>query len=47
MKIDGSAVSVKGPKGELALVIASPIEAKIEDGQILVTMALGELFLFR
>ncbi|MET4582788.1 large subunit ribosomal protein L6 [Conyzicola nivalis] len=37
VKIDGSAVSVKGPKGELALVIASPIEAKIEDGQILVT----------
>ena len=37
VKIDGSAVSVKGPKGELSLVIASPIEAKIEDGQILVT----------
>jgi large subunit ribosomal protein L6 len=37
VKIDGSAVSVKGPKGELGLVIASPIEAKIEDGQILVT----------
>ena len=37
VKIDGSAVSVKGPKGELALTIASPIEAKIEDGQILVT----------
>jgi large subunit ribosomal protein L6 len=37
VKIDGSAVNVKGPKGELSLVIASPIEAKIEDGQILVT----------
>jgi large subunit ribosomal protein L6 len=37
VKIDGSAVSVKGPKGELSLVIASPIEAKIEDGQVLVT----------
>jgi large subunit ribosomal protein L6 len=37
VKIDGSAVSVKGPKGELALTIANPIEAKIEDGQILVT----------
>jgi large subunit ribosomal protein L6 len=37
VKIDGSAVSVKGPKGELALTIPSPIEAKIEDGQILVT----------
>src|SRR5580704_4783380 len=35
--IDGSAVSVKGPKGELALTVASPIEVKIEDGQLLVT----------
>jgi large subunit ribosomal protein L6 len=35
--IDGSAVTVKGPKGELSLVIKTPIEAKIEDGQILVT----------
>ena len=35
--VDGQDVAVKGPKGELALVIASPIEAKIEDGQILVT----------
>ena len=34
VKIDGSAVSVKGPKGELALVIASPIEAKIEDARV-------------
>ena len=37
VKIDGSSVTVKGPKGELSLVVASPIEAKIEDGQILVT----------
>lgn len=37
VKIDGSAVSVKGPKGELALVIASPIEVALEDGQLLVT----------
>ena len=37
VKIDGSAVSVKGPKGELALTVASPIEVKIEDGQLLVT----------
>ena len=37
VKIDGSAVSVKGPKGELALVIASPIEAKVEENQVLVT----------
>ena len=34
---DGQFISVKGPKGELSLVIASPIEAKIEDGQVLVT----------
>jgi large subunit ribosomal protein L6 len=37
VKIDGSAVSVKGPKGELALVVASPIEVSIEDGQLMVT----------
>jgi large subunit ribosomal protein L6 len=35
--VDGSAVSVKGPKGELALVVASPIEVKVEDGQVVVT----------
>jgi len=35
--IDGSAVTVKGPKGELSLVVASPIEVKLEDGQVLVT----------
>jgi large subunit ribosomal protein L6 len=37
VKVDGSAVTVKGPKGELALTVASPIEVKIEDGQLLVT----------
>jgi large subunit ribosomal protein L6 len=37
IKIDGSAVTVKGPKGELGLTVASPIEVKLEDGQILVT----------
>jgi large subunit ribosomal protein L6 len=37
VKIDGSAVSVKGPKGELSLVVASPIEVALEDGQLLVT----------
>ena len=37
VKIDGSAVTVKGPKGELKLTVASPIEAKLEDGQVLVT----------
>jgi large subunit ribosomal protein L6 len=35
--VDGSAVTVKGPKGELALAVASPIEVKLEDGQLLVT----------
>ncbi|KQO09800.1 50S ribosomal protein L6 [Agreia sp. Leaf244] len=37
VKIDGQAVAVKGPKGELALTVANPIEVKIEDGQVLVT----------
>jgi len=37
IKIDGSSVTVKGPKGELSLVVASPIEVKLEDGQVLVT----------
>ena len=27
--IDGQAVAVKGPKGELSLTVASPIEAEI------------------
>ncbi|GAA4373870.1 50S ribosomal protein L6 [Agromyces bauzanensis] len=35
--VDGSAVTVKGPKGELSLTVASPIEVKMEDGQVLVT----------
>ncbi|GGF20285.1 50S ribosomal protein L6 [Subtercola lobariae] len=35
--INGQDVKVKGPKGELALTVKAPIEAKIEDGQILVT----------
>lgn len=37
VKVDGSAVTVKGPKGELALTVASPIEVKVQDGQLLVT----------
>jgi len=37
VKIDGTAVTVKGPKGELSLNVASPIEVKIEDNQVLVT----------
>ena len=35
--IDGQKVAVKGPKGELALTVASPIEVKLEDAQVLVT----------
>ncbi|MCU1509288.1 MAG: ribosomal protein [Glaciihabitans sp.] len=35
--VDGSAVTVKGPKGELSLTVASPIEVKLDDGQLLVT----------
>ena len=35
--VDGSAVTVKGPKGELALTVANPIEVALEDGQLLVT----------
>ena len=35
--IDGQLVAVKGPKGELALVVKSPIQVVVEDGQVLVT----------
>ncbi|GAB3028705.1 50S ribosomal protein L6 [Parafrigoribacterium mesophilum] len=35
--VDGSAVTVKGPKGSLQLAVASPIEVKLEDGHVLVT----------
>ena len=34
--IDGQTVSVKGPKGTLSHVVAEPITAKIEDGQVVV-----------
>jgi large subunit ribosomal protein L6 len=37
VKVDGRAVTVKGPKGELGLTVAQPIEVKVEDGQVLVT----------
>lgn len=37
VKIDGQQVSVKGPKGELTLVMSEPIRAALEDGQVLVT----------
>ena len=35
--VDGQAVTVKGPKGQLWLTIASPIEVAIEDNQVVVT----------
>ncbi|MBS4998501.1 50S ribosomal protein L6 [uncultured Actinomyces sp.] len=34
--IDGQNVSVKGPKGTLSHVVAEPITAKVEDGQVIV-----------
>jgi large subunit ribosomal protein L6 len=34
---DGQLISVKGPKGELSLTVASPIEVNIEDNQVVVT----------
>jgi len=37
VKVDGRTVTVKGPKGELSLSVAEPIEVKVEDGQVLVT----------
>jgi len=35
--IDGQDVTVKGPKGELALTVSAPIVAKVEDNQVVVT----------
>ena len=37
ISVDASVVSVKGPKGELTLDVASPIEVKVEESQVLVT----------
>ena len=35
--VDGSAVKVAGPKGELSLNVAAPIEVALEDGTLTVT----------
>ena len=35
--VNGSAVAVKGPKGELGLTVASPIAVQIADGQVVVS----------
>jgi large subunit ribosomal protein L6 len=37
VNIDGQNVTVKGPKGELALVVSNPIRVSIEDNQVVVT----------
>jgi large subunit ribosomal protein L6 len=37
VKIDGSNVSVKGPKGQLSLTVVSPIKVALEDNNVLVT----------
>lgn len=37
VKIDGSTIEVKGPKGTLSLVVASPIAVAVEDGNVIVT----------
>lgn len=37
IKIDGSDVVVKGPKGELSLTVANPIEVTIDDGTVTVS----------
>ncbi|UJP13282.2 50S ribosomal protein L6 [Microbacterium elymi] len=37
VEVAGQAVQVKGPKGELSLTVASPIEVKVEEGQVLVS----------
>ena len=40
--VDGQAVNVKGPKGELSLNVKSPIEVALEDGTLTVTPALDK-----
>ena len=35
--VDGGAVKVKGPKGELTQTIPAPIEVAVEDGHVVVT----------
>ena len=37
VKINGSDVSVKGPKGQLELTVKSPITVALEDGNVVVT----------
>lgn len=37
VSVAGSAVTVKGPKGELTVPVASPIQVSVENGQVLVS----------
>jgi ribosomal protein L6, bacterial type len=37
VEVSGQEVAVKGPKGELKLTVARPIEVKVEDNQVLVS----------
>ncbi len=37
VEVTGQDVLVTGPKGELRLTVAKPIEAKVEENQVLVT----------
>ena len=37
VSIEGQSVSVKGPKGELSLVVAEPIKAELNENQVLVS----------
>lgn len=37
ISVDGREVAVKGPKGELTLNVASPIEVAVEDNQVVVS----------
>ena len=37
VSVDGQDVTVKGPKGELALSVSKPIEVKVEENQVLVS----------
>jgi large subunit ribosomal protein L6 len=37
VKIDGNNVAVKGPKGQLSLVVSSPIKVVLEDSSVVVT----------
>ncbi len=37
VSVDGREVAVKGPKGELTLTVAQPLEVKVEENQVLVS----------